>query len=201
MIHDAASEAPGPDPVRVFLDWYEEAEEAGILFHDAAALATATPDGVPSARMVLYKGMHDGAFVFYTNYESRKAREIDANPRAALLFYWPLLLRQVRVEGRVERAPAAVSDEYFATRPRESQVGAWASPQSEPIEGREALERRVAETAERFHGSRVRRPEFWGGYVVIPESIEFWISRDFRLHDRFLYTRAAEGWRVERLAP
>jgi pyridoxamine 5'-phosphate oxidase len=150
---------------------------------------------------VLYKGVSDGAFVFFTNYESRKARELDDNPRAAMLFYWSGLTRQIRVEGRVERSSAADSDAYFKTRARESQLGAWASPQSLPIGTRAELDTRYAELERDYAGREIARPTFWGGYRLIPELIEFWVGREHRLHDRYAYTREASGWKLQRLAP
>lgn len=192
-----------PDPIRQFQAWLRQAEAVygpGSIEATTALLATASPEGVPSARAVLLKGVDARGFVFYTNYGSRKARELEANPRAALVFWWPRLLRQVRVEGRVERTSPAESDAYFATRPRESQLASWASPQSAVIPDRAFLERRVREFGQRFP-EVVPRPPFWGGFRVLPEAVEFWQGRKARLHDRFLYTRTPEGWRVHRLAP
>jgi pyridoxamine 5'-phosphate oxidase len=164
-------------------------------------LATATPDGRPSARVVLLKGFDERGFVFYTNYEGRKSRELEANPRAALLFYWGELERQVRVEGRVSRVPDRESDAYFAGRPRGSQLGAWASEQSRPVRDRGALERRLRELEGEYEGREVPRPAFWGGYRVVPETMEFWQGRENRLHDRLRYRRAEGGWKIERLQP
>jgi pyridoxamine 5'-phosphate oxidase len=178
-----------PDPLRQFAAWYSG--------DDAVALATATPAGAPSARMVLLKGFDERGFVFYTGYESRKGRELGANPQAALLFYWSEPGRQVRVEGRVTRVAAEESDEYWATRPPGSRLSAAASEQSAPVAGREELERRVAELGD----APPPRPERWGGYRLAPEAYEFWEHRDDRLHDRFRYERAGEAWRVERLQP
>jgi pyridoxamine 5'-phosphate oxidase len=193
--------ALGADPLEVLAAWYSDAVDSGQPMPDAVALATSSPDGRPSARMVLYKGMSGGAPVFFTNYESRKARELQDNPRAAMLFYWSSLTRQVRVEGRIERLAPAESDAYFATRGRESQLGAWASPQSQPIGHRAELDRRFAELEREHAGKVIPRPSFWGGYRLIPESIEFWIGREHRLHDRCRYTRADGDWCFERLAP
>jgi pyridoxamine 5'-phosphate oxidase len=192
-----------PDPHRQLALWYAEAQARGLSQPEAAALATASPDGAPSVRMVLYRGTREGELRFFTNYGSRKARELDANPRAALLFFWEPLHRQVRVEGAVARASAAESDEYFASRERSSQIGAWASRQSEPLASREALMRQVAELEKRFEGKPVPRPEYWGGYRLRPDSFEFWIGADHRLHDRFLYRRESPGgpWRISRLSP
>jgi pyridoxamine 5'-phosphate oxidase len=193
--------ALGADPLGILAAWYRDAVDSGQAMPDAVALATSSPDGRPSARMVLYKGMSAGAPVFFTNYESRKAQELEDNPRAAMLFYWSSLTRQVRVEGRVERLAPAESDAYFATRGRESQLGAWASPQSRLIGDRAELDRRFAELEREHAGKAIPRPPFWGGYRLIPESIEFWIGRQHRLHDRYRYTRAGGGWTFERLAP
>lgn len=164
-------------------------------------LATATRDGHPSARMVLLKGFDARGFVFYTNYESRKGGELEQNPQAALVFFWVELERQVRVEGRVERAAPAESDAYFASRPLGSQIGAWASAQSRVIAGREPLERRTAELEDEYAGREVPRPSQWGGYRVVPHVIEFWQGRPSRLHDRLRYRQKDGGWIVERLSP
>ena len=170
------------------------------VWDDAVCLSTATPDGVPSARMVLCKGADDRGFVFHTNGNSAKGRDLDANPVAALTWYWPPD-KQVRVTGAVERLAVGESDDYWASRPRASQLGAWASPQSEVIAGRGELEARLAEVTARFDGVAVARPPHWGGYRVVPETIEYWIHRDDRLHDRVRWRRTSGGWVSEVLAP
>jgi pyridoxamine 5'-phosphate oxidase len=194
-------EAPGSDPLAIFLAWQNAAVERGLPAPDAFALATATPDGRPSVRVVLFKGVVNGAVRLVTNYQSRKAEELAKNPRAALTFFWPALERQVRMEGRVERAPAEESDAYFAQRDRESQLGAWASAQSRPIASRAALEAELASVRIRFEGRPVPRPAHWGVLHLVPERVELWLAGAHRLHDRFVYTREGAGWRVERLAP
>jgi pyridoxamine 5'-phosphate oxidase len=198
---DADSRAPGREPLAVLNGWYEEAAQSGVPTPDAMTLATATPEGQPSARIVLFKGILRGAVFFVTNYQSRKARELEANPRAALAMHFPGRERQVRLEGRVERCSAAESDAYFASRPRGSQLGAWASPQSAPIASREELQRRLSEVEARYQGQVVPRPESWGGYLVFPERVELWVGRPDRLHDRFEYRPSAGGWSITRLAP
>lgn len=191
------------DPFEQFRRWFREAADAGIAQPEAVVLATADGHGRPSARHVLLKGVDDG-FVFYTNYRSRKAAELEANPWAALCFPWIQLSRQVRVAGPVGRVSAAESDAYFATRPRPSRIGAWASRQSEVIADRAVLDGRVAEAEARFAGGPVPRPADWGGYRLIPVEFEFWQGRPSRLHDRFRYSRdgpADRTWRIERLSP
>ncbi|HEX2294902.1 MAG TPA: pyridoxamine 5'-phosphate oxidase [Actinomycetota bacterium] len=190
-----------PDPIVQFGRWMEEALAEGLLLPNTMTLATATADGRPSARMVLLKGFDHEGFVFYTNYDSRKSRELSANPHAALVLYWARLERQVRIEGRVERVPAEESDAYFASRPLESRLGAWASRQSAPLGSREELEERVAELETRYSSGDVPRPPHWGGWLVRPESIELWQGRPNRLHDRFLYTRRGDEWDRARLYP
>jgi pyridoxamine 5'-phosphate oxidase len=191
----------GGDPIEFFRRWWREAEEAGLLLPESMTLATATPDGHPSARLVLLKGVSARGFEFYTNYGSRKAGELDANPRAALAFHWVPLQRQVRVEGRVEKVTLEESEAYFRTRHRGSRFSAWASHQSRPIASRAELEAKVDEMRRRFGDGEIPLPPFWGGYRVIPERIEFWQGRANRLHDRVLHTRTTEGWRAERLQP
>jgi len=190
-----------PDPVRQFAAWFEEASTAGIRVPEAMALATATPDGRPSVRMVLLKGFGEAGFEFYSGYESRKGRELAENPRAALLFHWDALGRQLRVEGAVERLPAAASDAYFASRPRRSRLSALASRQSEVVAGRDVLDHRVAELAAELGDAEPERPDWWGGYLLVPDSFELWQHRDDRLHDRLRYRRDGAGWTIERLSP
>jgi len=196
---------PGPaavgNPIELFRDWFETATKAGILLPESMTLATATRSGAPSARLVLLKDVSERGFTFYTNFGSRKADELDANPRAALAFHWAVLQRQVRVEGVVERVAEAEAAAYFRTRARGSQIGAWASRQSAPLADRAALEAQVGEMRRRFEGGEVPLPPFWGGYRVIPEQIEFWQGRLDRLHDRLLFRQTAEGWAAERLQP
>lgn len=189
------------NPIQLFQRWFDAAIASGARLPDAMTLATATRQGVPSARIVLLKQVDDDGFVFYTNYNSQKARELDENPRAALVMYWVQLDHQVRVEGSVARVSAAESDEYFSTRPRESQIGALASPQSEVVESREVLEQSFRELDELYRDRPVTRPEHWGGYRLRPERIEFWQNRSGRLHDRILYERQAGAWTIRRLAP
>ena len=193
--------AVDPDPLTQFRRWYADAEAAEIKAPQAMALATSTSDGAPSVRMVLLKGADERGFVFYTGYVSRKAGELDANPRAALLFHWVPLGRQVRVEGHVERVAEQESDAYFATRPRGAQLAAVASHQSSVLRDRAEIDARVAELAREHEGSDVRRPDHWGGYRLVPEVYEFWQHRDDRLHDRLRYRRANGDWVVERLSP
>jgi len=191
-----------PNPLKLFRRWFDEAIASGSRLPDAMTLATATKAGKPSARMVLLKQADEQGFVFYTNYNSRKSRELDENPYAALVCYWVQLDRQVRVEGSVERVTTQESDEYFRTRPRESQLGAIASPQSEVIESREFLERRFRDFDAMYRDRSVARPAHWGGYRLKPESIEFWQNRPGRLHDRILYKLQSDGsWILQRLAP
>ena len=184
------------DPLRQFQQWFDDAADA-VRVREAMAVATANADGAPSVRMVLLKVADERGFVFFTHYTSRKGRELEANPHAALLFHWDLLGRQVRIEGTVERVSPAESDAYFATRPAGARAGALASRQSEVLGDRAELERRAAELAE----AELTRPETWGGYRVVPEAWEFWQHRDDRLHDRFRYTRRDGVWLIERLYP
>jgi len=188
-------------PIVLFAQWLQAAEESGILLPESVALATATNDGKPSARMVLLKEVDDGGFVFYTNYGSRKAIELDANPHAALCIHWGVLQRQVRVEGSVERVSEEESADYFASRPRGTRLGAWASKQSQPLSERDELEKRLREAGERFPGDDVPLPTFWGGYRLKPDRIEFWQGRADRLHDRLVFTQGEDGWHTARLYP
>jgi len=189
------------DPLAQFSKWFEEAVSAGIEEPNAMTLATATPDGAPSARIVLLKGVDARGFTFFTNYESRKGRELAANPRAALVFHWQPLHRQVRVTGTVAQVSAEESDAYYNVRPLEARLGAWASHQSQPLPSRAALEAQF-ENFRREHASRMpERPPYWGGFRLIPNEIEFWQGRPHRLHDRLLYQRAGEAWQMVRLAP
>jgi len=190
------------DPIKLFRNWFDAAQASGSRLPESMTLATASKDGRPSARVVLLKQVDEAGFVFYTNYRSAKARELEQNPQAALVFYWVGLDRQVRVEGLVERVSAAESDKYFKTRPRESQLGALASPQSEVIKGREVLEANLRELEEDYRDREVERPTYWGGYRLKPERIEFWENRPGRLHDRIVYDLQADGsWTIKRLAP
>jgi pyridoxamine 5'-phosphate oxidase len=193
--------AAADDPIALFDNWFAEAREAERDEPNAMALATATPEGRPSVRMVLLKAHGPEGFTFYTHYGSRKGEEIAANPKVALLFHWKSLCRQVRIEGSVERVSPQEADAYFATRKRDSQIGAWASEQSQPLPDRATFEARFEEMKQKFEGMEVSRPRDWSGFRVVPESIEFWTGREHRLHERRLFTRTEEGWAEGLLYP
>jgi pyridoxamine 5'-phosphate oxidase len=202
---DAGLDLPdlAPDPVSMFDRWLGDTVAAGVHEPNAMVVASVSAHGLPSTRMVLLKAVDERGFVFYTNYESRKGHELDADPACSLLFPWHDLQRQVRVEGRAERVSREESEAYFASRPRGSQLGAWASPQSEEVAGRDALEERYAKVEARFAGAEVPLPPQWGGYRIVPDVVEFWQGRKGRMHDRLVYRRAGDGstWSIERLAP
>jgi pyridoxamine 5'-phosphate oxidase len=198
---DAVMNVTPENPISQFKVWLADAEKSEPDNHNAMTLATVDADGRPSARMVLLKDADEGGFVFYTNLTSRKGRELVANPHAALVFHWKSLTRQVRVEGAVEAVSDQEADDYFHSRARLSQIGAWASKQSQPLEGRFELERRVAKYTAKFNIGTVPRPEFWSGFRVVPSRIEFWREEAFRLHDRTVYTRAGDDWTTEKLFP
>jgi pyridoxamine 5'-phosphate oxidase len=189
------------NPFEQFEIWMTEAIEADMDDPNAMVLATATADGKPSARIVLLRGFDRQGFVFFTNYDSQKSREIEENPQASLLFYWSNLERQIRLEGAISKTNRRLSQEYFASRPRASQIGAWASAQSRTIESRQELEEKISEAEKRFAGRKVDCPEFWGGYILKPRSFEFWQGRESRLHDRLRYSKTKSAWKIERLSP
>lgn len=191
-----------PDPIRQFDLWFHQAVSADVPEPNAMTLATCTPDGRPSARVVLLRGFDDRGFTFFTNYNSRKGAELAQNPLAALCLFWPALERQVRIEGRVEQTSALESETYFRGRPPGSRLGAWASPQSHVVPSRDALETQMRELETRFPPDAIPRPDHWGGYRLVPDSIEFWQGRQNRLHDRLRYRRSTDSpWLLERLAP
>jgi pyridoxamine 5'-phosphate oxidase len=191
-----------PDPIKQFSNWFTAAIEAGIRDVNAVSLATAGSDGNPSVRIVLLKGFDQDGFVFFTNYQSEKGRELEENPHAACVFYWIELDRQVRISGPVQKTSREESERYFHSRPLGSQLGAWASHQSEVLDARRVLDARMAEMTERYRESPIPLPPHWGGYVIKPQVIEFWQGRTNRLHDRFRYTRQTDGsWQIDRLAP
>lgn len=202
MVRGLSRSELDPDPVRQFEQWYQATIAAGIPEPNAMSLCTVDAQGQPFVRTVLMKLYDHRGFVFFTNFESRKAQQIAINPRVAVLFPWVALARQVHITGHAERISSAESFAYFTTRPRGSQIGAWSSPQSRVITSRSLLESKVAEMKQRFANGEIPLPDFWGGYRIVPQAIEVWQGRESRLHDRFIYTRQASGdWRIERLAP
>ena len=196
-----SEEGAGDDPLALFHTWFQDAIGSGVYLPESMALGTATPDGKPSVRLVLLKGYDERGFVFFTNYESRKAAELEANPEATLVFHWAILQRQVRLEGPVRRITERESEAYFHSRPRGSQIGAWASKQSQPLATRQELEKRVREYEAEFKGREVPLPPYWGGYRLEPLSMEFWQGRANRLHDRIQFVREEGGWGRRRLYP
>jgi pyridoxamine 5'-phosphate oxidase len=201
VIRGLSESDAGSKPLPLFRRWFRDAEKSGIFLPESMALATATLDGKPSVRFVLLKAYDEEGFVFYTNYESRKAAELDVNPEATLIFHWAILQRQVRLEGTVEKVSQKESEDYFHSRPRGSQIGAWASAQSELMGSREVLEDRVRAYEEKFRGQDVPLPPFWGGYRLRPRNVEFWQGRANRLHDRIKFIRDGNAWRRVRLYP
>jgi pyridoxamine 5'-phosphate oxidase len=189
------------DPFTEFGRWFEEAVKAMVVEPEAMTLATASPEGAPSARMVLLRGFDERGFVFYTDYRSQKGAELERNPRAALVFHWPELERQIRITGQVTQTAREESETYFQTRPRGSRIGAWASHQSKALASRRQLEERVAELESKYRGQEVPLPPYWGGLRLTPVAVEFWQGRENRLHDRIRYLREESGWRIERLSP
>lgn len=201
MAKGLSQEKAGPDPFKLFGLWFEDAKKSGVFLHDAITLATCTKDGVPSARMMLLKGFDERGFMFYSNYESRKAGELAENPRAAIISHWPVLERQIRIEGDIEKLTFEESTAYFHSRIRGSQLGAWASTQSRPLESPDELKKRFREIEEKYPTGEVPLPPYWGGYRLKPHRIEFWQGRVNRLHDRVRYDKAGDGWEISRLYP
>lgn len=201
VVQGLPTPAADADPIALFQQWFAQARDTGLYLPEAIALATSTPDGRPSVRMMLLKGVDSRGFTFFTNYESRKGEELAANPRAAFVMHWSVLQRQIRVEGSVERLSERESADYFRSRPRGSRIGAWASKQSHPVADRAELERRYRESDERYRDDDVPLPPYWGGFRLRPERIEFWQCRVNRLHDRLLFTRQEHGWTTIRLQP
>ena len=191
----------GPDPVAEFGRWFDEALKAKVLEANAMTLATASEAGAPSARIVLLKGFDERGFIFFTDYRSQKGVELESNPRAALVLYWPELERQVRISGHTEVVSREDAEAYFSTRPRSSRIGAWVSHQSQVIRSRKVLEDQVPEVERKYPGEKVPLPPYWGGFRVVPDTIEFWQGRESRLHDRIRYVRDGDRWRIERLSP
>ena len=202
MLHSLNESDVAANPIEQFTRWWDDAVKSEIEEVNAMTLATINTEGFPSARIVLLKGYDENGFVFFTNYQSHKGQELAKNPRACIVFFWKELERQVRIEGLVEKISASESEEYFQSRPVGSRIGAWASPQSTVIKGREVIEQNVIELEKKYANIHVPRPEHWGGYIVKPTSIEFWQGRSSRLHDRILYTAQNDlSWKIERLAP
>jgi len=191
----------GLQPIDLFDAWFSDAQKSGLYLPEAMTVATATAEGKPSARMVLLKSVDVEGFVFFTNYESRKASEIEANSNVSILFHWPILQRQVRIEGRAERVSREESNDYFQSRPRGSRIGAWASTQSSKLESKAALQARVKEVEAQFGNGDIPLPDYWGGYRIRPDRMEFWQGRPFRLHDRLIYERVDGDWKTHRLFP
>ena len=189
------------DPVEQFSVWWDEAVKSDIAEVNAMTLATCNADGRPSARIVLFKGLTNDGFVFYTNYQSNKGKELERNPYAALVFFWKELERQVRIEGAVEKINEAESDSYFQSRPAGSKIGAWSSAQSSTVASREVIEESYLNYLKKFNTNPIPRPPFWGGYIVKPKKMEFWQGRSSRLHDRIMYSKQNEDWKIERLSP
>jgi pyridoxamine 5'-phosphate oxidase len=189
------------NPLLQFQSWYQDAVQTGMKYPNAMTLATVSAKGAPSARIVLYKGMNKEGLKFFTNYNSRKGKELSANPRVAVLFYWRDLDRQIRIEGRIKKLSVSESDDYWNTRAKESRINASASPQSSPISGREVLIKKVKALSAQYKNSDIPRPQHWGGYCLVPDKFEFWIEGDFRLHDRFQYRKQKGKWQQNRLAP